>query len=548
MSDDFRIVPTLYDREGRPYCASINSPVSNTVRAKCILPPNKVIPVIFVPGIMGSNLRGANGVGDDEIIWRPDDLEWVRRAQGLRPAERQRRYNKETTRVDFRAPVDEDLLFDLTGFRSKEINGNWNAEFARRGWGSVMQGSYAGIMCLMEYHLNRIYHNRQLSDYWRGILSAQGGARWGELRGFRRLVEQELLDASEYWYPVHAVGYNWLQSNDLNGRYLARMIDHYMNRYRRLGYQCSKSILVTHSMGGLVARAAVHPSMGNAADKVLGVVHGVQPIVGAPAAYKRVRAGNEAVGITGLIAARLLGWSAAEVTPVFAQSPGPLELLPTKRYPRHWLSITKPNGNAGWRGEQIVVRALPNADPYAEIYRERRAWWRLINEGLINPAGRGDPEITPWNGYLENLKLAEDFHDKLGNYFHGETWLHYGADPRQRAWGRVRWKLDGWISGIENGVSNEQINNPLLVSDDFRGKVRLQVPTSGRKPLIWSHSIASAEADGDATVPHQSGGAVPASVKFVARMRGFEHQESYDNENVQSVTLYSIIKIAGKIS
>ena len=51
-------------------------------------------------------------------------------------------------------------------------------------------------------------------------------------------------------------------------------------------------------MGGLVARAAVHPEMGAAADKVLRILYGAMPVLGASAAYKRMRAGNELAGIT----------------------------------------------------------------------------------------------------------------------------------------------------------------------------------------------------------------------------------------------------------
>jgi alpha-beta hydrolase superfamily lysophospholipase len=57
-----------------------------------------------------------------------------------------------------------------------------------------------------------------------------------------------------------------------------------MNRYTAQGFQCEKVIVVTHSMGGLVARALIHPKMGSLKDKVLGIVHGVMPAIGAGAA------------------------------------------------------------------------------------------------------------------------------------------------------------------------------------------------------------------------------------------------------------------------
>ena len=75
--DGHHVAPTLYDKKGRPFCEAPFTPKSDTKRYICIVPPEKVIPVIFVPGIMGSNLRllsppqGLPSFGD--IAWRPDD-------------------------------------------------------------------------------------------------------------------------------------------------------------------------------------------------------------------------------------------------------------------------------------------------------------------------------------------------------------------------------------------------------------------------------------------------------------------------------------------
>jgi pimeloyl-ACP methyl ester carboxylesterase len=51
----------------------------------------------------------------------------------------------------------------------------------------------------------------------------------------------------------------------------------------------TKVILVTHSMGGLVARACAK----RIPDKIAGVIHGVMPALGAPAAYRRMACGTE---------------------------------------------------------------------------------------------------------------------------------------------------------------------------------------------------------------------------------------------------------------
>lgn len=538
MSDEHRIVPTLYDRQGRPYCAALNSPASSQVRARCILPPNKVIPVVFVPGIMGSNLASDDSLAIDNRAWWPDNTGWALKFRRFTGAQRQQLLHPDRTRVDVTAPVDDSDLLKLTGMSRKQVGDNWKNEFIRRGWGGVMQGSYAGLLCTLEYHLNRMYTAGSVSAGWRQLLREQGTG-WGDLQGFERLAESELSDASEYWYPVHAVGYNWLKSNSEAGRYLVQLTDRYCSRYRDLGYQCEKVILVTHSMGGLVARAAVHAELGGAQDKVLGIVHGVQPITGAPAAYKRVRAGNEASGLISAITAQVLGWSGAEVAPVFAQSPGPLELLPTKQYPKGWLQIRRRDPGRG-----ANVLALPVNDPYAEIYREREQWWRLMDPELIDPAGvMARSRKSPWTMFLESLLTAEGYHDALSDYFHPHTWVHYGADPRQRAWGIVRWNAG---NNLPN-VSDDEMRNARLLDDNLEGRLKLKVPDE-RAPnahrFFWSHTISSAESDGDGTVPQESGRAAEGKVRFVARMRGFDHQGSYSNGQVQSLTLYCIAKIA----
>ncbi|MFP3616877.1 alpha/beta hydrolase, partial [Paraburkholderia sp. SIMBA_050] len=51
-----------------------------------------------------------------------------------------------------------------------------------------------------------------------------------------------------------------------------------------------KAIILTHSMGGLVARMAI--AMHGAADLMHGVFHNVLPATGAPIAAKRFRTGG----------------------------------------------------------------------------------------------------------------------------------------------------------------------------------------------------------------------------------------------------------------
>jgi predicted alpha/beta hydrolase family esterase len=64
-----------------------------------------------------------------------------------------------------------------------------------------------------------------------------------------------------------------------------------------LSRRAGKVIIVTHSMGGLVARYASQVS--GAKDKILGIVHGVIPDLGSPAAYRRMKVGAKQEGMAG---------------------------------------------------------------------------------------------------------------------------------------------------------------------------------------------------------------------------------------------------------
>ena len=109
---------------------------------------------------------------------------------------------------------------------------------------------------------------------------------WQAMREFKLapLDESMLRQAvTGCWFPVHAMGYNWLRSNKKSGKEIAARIEALIKRYVDQGYQCEKVIVVTHSMGGLVARALIHPDMGNLKEKCWAwCMASCQPLVPAP--------------------------------------------------------------------------------------------------------------------------------------------------------------------------------------------------------------------------------------------------------------------------
>jgi hypothetical protein len=318
-------------------------------------------------------------------------------------------------------------------------------------------------------------------------------------------------------------------------------------------------IIVTHSMGGLAARAACHPEMGNAQEMVAGVIHGEQPAVGAAAAYKRMHAGFEAgLNPINAIVARALGWSGKEVSSTLSNAPGGLELLPTKLYPTGWLKVQM--------GSEVAME-LPLADPYAEIYSEQVKWWRLMTSEWIDPSAYNlSPEAlgSIWNNYLTRLEIADNFHNKLGAYYHPVTHAHYGADEEQKAWTTITWKsgdassskntdfehensLDKFKNKLDSASKIKNISNANILAaatehENALGKIQISL---GEVNLNFH--ISHPDKPGDGTVPEISGAASASKAKFAAKMSGYDHQGSYQDQRVKDVTIYSVARIAKSI-
>jgi hypothetical protein len=283
------------------------------------------------------------------------------------------------------------------------------------------------------------------------------------------------------------------------------------------------------------------------------------PAIGAPATYKRIRAGFESIEQV------LLGRNAAECTAVMANAPGPLELLPTAQYKtqsdkgtRHWLraSYTKIN-NQGMPEE--VDALLGDSDPYAEIYlNNSENWWKLVREDLIDPAGKEEREEVKAKGkkpvkenagnsdfekFQANMDIARDLQDLINEKYHPSTYAYYAADPKRPSWNEVHWKTDGGANG--------DIKAALLSDDDLNGAIQLSFGEKSRHQF----KIQGAKGPGDGTVPAESGAApTPHAIqifKHEGKEKGhesYDHQDSYKAKLAQGVTLYSIVKIVADSS
>ncbi|MBV4460114.1 alpha/beta hydrolase [Pseudomonas sp. COR58] len=559
MSEPTRPVPTQIGPDGNVTARVTMSPSANTVRAELNAPPDHAIPVIFVPGIMGSPLMSTGPAAtllgeDNRWAWFPDDPKgWIagltrwKSYNSLTPLERKQLLDPQQTRA-FSAPEDADRET-----LAKFVNTLPVQEARNRGWGSVSLDSYGPILNFLEAQL-RFIQTPEGKPY-PGVMAAvpHSASIWGDLKGYSPLKPEALKAAAEFRYPVYAVGYNWLNSNAQAADYLAGKIRATLERCRKeLNVKCEHGvILVTHSMGGLVARMCAKRNP----ELIQGVVHGVQPAIGAATAYRRVRAGWEdfkgAVG---------LGGTGKKIMPIFANAAGPLELLPNQRYGEGWLRAT-------CDGKELF--RMPNGtDPYTQIYLKQNAWWRLMNAAWINPTGNTTQAtlVSAWSNYERMLGHAKAFHASLGDYYHPNSFVHYGSDPGHQAFHRVTWAVTpGFIPSGRPGVpptllpapSREQAIALRLTGDTHEGRAWM-VNDVGEKSWInrqgsavihdsrgdgYRADIQDQDQAGDGTVPAHAAEDAAEKAVFAARMTGYDHQGSYKNRNVQNLTLYSVLRI-----
>ncbi|MFK3737505.1 esterase/lipase family protein [Massilia sp. TN1-12] len=541
--------------------------------------PKRVLPVIFLPGIMGSNLRMSEQrqrhLGKkDNIAWRPDvlGLSNVSGAAAQSPQARQLALDPLQTTVDIYQPggrteVSGDERHSNVEFRKSfssptltddpatEEKARTAVQKAReRGWGEVLFKSYGGLLQQMESRLNNTFADGKLRQDWRDVVGVVPSV-WQSDPSLpqKALTEEELKKvATGCWFPVYAFGYNWLQSNGDSAKVIAARINCVIADLSGLGYECNQVVVVTHSMGGLVGRALVHPKFGNLQNKIAGIVHGVMPALGAPAGYKRMRAGFEDNGLvlggTESIAAKVAGNYGDEVTAVLANAPGGLQLLPTERYGNGWLRIR-------YQGRDLD--AWPKqGDPYKEIYKIAGKWYSLFREEWINPAGlppeQGGGTFKRTCNYLD---LAQHFHNLIADTFHPASYAHYGADHKRKSFSEVVWEID---SGC---ADPEEWRDWPIISDSRQGRVELVrwnplrynkalQPYGEEMPSPVYASITAASAAGDQTVPAKSADYQLRSgkLKAVFRQTGYEHQSSYADPHAIASTLYSIIRIAQQAS
>ncbi len=541
----------------------LTSPLQNDP-VRLILPPSRVVPIIFVPGIMGSNLADLSnkplwllnsGVGTVKPVGLA--TKWATKNE----AERQALLHPARTQVYRLGDVPDD----------QKSPQRTSQDFRDKGWGEVSESSYHAFLLWLDKKMNGERNPATWPDFSYTSMSAapKPGApkpipklfpgivmRMSGLphagdngAGVASILSDDLLTRAKCTFPIYGFGYNWLASNDAAAKHLQARIDKVIKENNGNGWTCTQVILLTHSMGGLVARACVQlPGM---ATKIVGVCHGVMPATGAAVAYRRCKVGmrDENFG-AGLV----IGSTGGEVTAVFAQAPGALQLLPSEEYGPDWLHVSNGAGK--------VMLSLPKADPYDEIYLQKDNWWGLLREEWLTPYKSTNP--MKWAEFEKNIKIARAFHRSLAKKFHPKTFVFYGGGEKVSSFTKLNWVIRKGLtpdSGTAPPLADVLNMKPSAMRTTganalyVGGRLVTQRVGGGDAPTtttyetsFWSIHCAKYDGSGDGTVPATSGRAPRksggSSVIQQFEIPNIDHEGAYNDATSRQVAYYAITKLA----
>ncbi|WP_158527295.1 esterase/lipase family protein [Pelagibaculum spongiae] len=562
----------------------------------CSCKRKSVVGIVFVPGIMGSRLFNrqesevvwdpAVGMGDHPTGWLLEKLEQQNQNRKLRLkylvdyksksrsanssktiGERTKEYlevaDKQKYHVSAVAREQEaqwqksrkgEFLWNILSLAFKDAKGrkemlvHKNASSLVRDDEllSVDQGTDEYFKIHTSVKPSRIVQRRQQG--W-------GEVSWGSYGKFLSWLDSWISSELGYqfynWsFATYAVGYNWMQSNRKSGQRLKTRIDE-IRQELAVEHQVEpanvKIIVISHSMGGFVARSAA--VLENA--DIDTVIHGAMPTDGSPATYVNARSGY------GMPAGVALGMNAAEVTAILGFCQGGLELLPNQHY-------RDAKGNSDWlkievEGQETlsINKDFPGEKIY-DFYKDLSQWYSLIQPELLVPRSRVSIKNLVKH-HRKRIDSTEKFHLDLSDYYHFNTRLLYGVNENmpsydQCVWSAQQspkgkpyeWKIvadqnygfsfgEGEIS-LADSQSIKDYQQRLKNADRsaiFDEGKRLQIMRAVGPLNSHIFQIKPASAPGDATV-HSGAGTHPNllnSHKFPMKLDQ-EHQLFFDSDDV----------------
>ena len=201
------------------------------------------------------------------------------------------------------------------------------------------------------------------------------------------------------------------------------------------------------------------------------------------------------------------------------------------------------------RDEVRDLRALPAGNPY-DFYRDLTSWYRMIDPRLADPARR----YAKLSGGVEKkivaaIDAAERFHTELlvdegkdKPFYHPHTYAFYGADTALRSFGQIRWVAREPAS-TSTALTPANVRSGQHVQSDSEGGREVEIA----KGLRLRFAIWPQDAQGDETVPVQSGSGPQPHVRQIFAPGGFRHQDSYQHEDMLLLTRHLIVKIVQEI-
>ncbi|RQZ59310.1 triacylglycerol lipase [Burkholderia sp. Bp9004] len=610
------------DEGGDSYAHATLTPADDTRAKETLHDLRPIIPVIFIPGVMGSPIVTKDT--GDEAFFAPN-MDTVGSMLGgflsvlfgwfQSASSREIRFDPLKVSVTPLGPINVGDGKTIT-----------EEEARRRGWGSVYRTSYQPVLLWLEQQLNNPMLCGELQGAWcapdpkgktwalHPVLDTaptqygaygKGEAITSESPEFKRFVK--------FRYRVYAIGYNWLQSNYDSGSDVVKGVDcpdpQTKGKTRLMGIteickenDTGKAIIVTHSMGGLVARFAVLSH--GAEDSIHGVFHGAQPATGAPLAAKRYKTGGGPEGgMNGFINGSLLGRDANEFIAVMANAPGPMELTPMPDYNngRAWWIFARPDGT-------VLMQFPKHGDALSELYLNADWYGLLPKAAQLDPGkvvrkrlgrdGTGDSALV--DNYIATMTLVVTRQSQLKNKYHGNTYVAYGnggLDTRSPTSGStteatdkdkptveqgeltknlLAWGNAIWTGDVPADVHESELRAAQLLDDSGKGQLRvllkernLSVTFTMQKTNKIPDVSATTDWDrvagktgiirGDGTVPAWSADAqarglkpgVPGDpangVQMAFVQAGYEHMKSYAHPWTRWALLYSVVQIVKDI-
>jgi pimeloyl-ACP methyl ester carboxylesterase len=472
-----------------------------------------VIPLVFVPGVMASNLKKKDNV---DVVWAPDEL-------GLMAAtyiftmlplpipnppgaeERLVLLDVNNTVVAGTKSISEKVtseywekvrVSDSAEATSYYSNPRHHLESKKelitRGWDTVMGSVYHEFLHYAQSNLSHIYKQREdrtlsggwpdvppdglpkvLSDEWQKVLEIYNSGR--DLSTGSTFAEMVEL-ADKYRFEFWVCGYNWLQSNgfssdevtpenysdDASAERLYRFIqDKVFEQYRQnagISLACEKVILVTHSMGGLVARAFCQRH----ADMVMGVLSAAMPCNGTAEIYNLFRQDAPFS-----IQAVVTGATRRENSiALFANSYGPIQLLPfspagsggymdsspsearAARQDKAVRNLILPDVKQNWLhyrygSAEIFSLDMARSDIYAGVYQNREDYYSLLPDAELHltvPGRQAEFKVDDlrknFNDIVDGVKKL---HDLIRGNYHEFTCGLWTASEDRPCYGEILW-------------------------------------------------------------------------------------------------------------